>query len=647
VKKKFALRLVAFCLTLGLLCTGAAAETATNLDYTVEEKMVKQLQAGSGFEGTLTLEAEAVAGREGDAVTTIRPMTFNVRYIYVRADETQNTDAESRLTLALVNDEEETLGSAELSLKSGVTALTSTLLGDGWYLFDRDAAAADETAGAAVGDWLGQTALPGLTTFAAGLLGRLYGPETVDLTDLAEPYLTRIDLWLEGYRQSALLGKTDDGTTTMEIDYDIPASAVKAQLKQMVMDLLADDELTAALAEALPAGDVTAYLDPSLQSYYFYAIDELPLNGDVTISRTVSLTGETLALSLLLPYYDSQSGAATLRYDRSQGEGDQPEENVIELAGRNVLVRAQYQTYDTLTGTTVYQGTVLRRPQSAEGDAKAFSAAFTLSSACGETTNGQGQSSMTRDIRLTLEPEYTPDDADDDTAAPTEKQAAEYVTFTPLEITLNTDFTSGQAKNASTAVDLVLTVSGEELAQTFKLTFTGKTKGKWTPDAFNAREATQLSGMDAAALKSLWAQAGVKAGLLLLPYVSLPAAEATETPTVEATETPAVTATETATPEPTATPAVTATETATPEATETPAVTATETATPEATEIPTVTATGTPTPEPTATPAVTATETATPEATETPAAEPTETATAEAADTPTPEPTATPAADAP
>ncbi len=580
--KKRTLRLLAVCLALGMALTGAVAETAAGLDYTVEEKLVKQLQAGSGFTGTLTLEASAVAGRESEATTTIRPLTFDVSYIYVREDAAQN--AENRLTVALT-DGEKTLGTAELSLSAGMTALKSTLLGDGWFSLGQSGGAQTDGALAqAAKSWLGQTALPGFATFAAGLAGSLNGTQAADWTALTEPYLTKIDVWIEGFRQNAVLGKADDGTTTMRFEYDIPASAVKAQLKQMVMDMLANGALIDALTAALPGNETETYLNPAQQNYYFYTIDELPLNGDLHISRTVSLMGETLALSLSLPLYDSRGGAATLTYDRSSGGNDMPETNTLSLESGTRLLRLAYQTYDTLTGATVYQGTVLRQPLGAgafevgtEGTAagegrKTFSAAFTLTGSKATATDAQGNGSLTRDLQLTLTPDYTPDDAADAYAAPSEAQQAEYVTFSPLTMALETVFTSGQAKNASTAVHCALTVAGDELPQTYKLTFDGKTKGKWTPEPIDAQTATPLAGMDEAALTALLAQAGIKGGLLLLPYVSLPAAEASATPPTDATAAPTVKPTETPAFEPTETPTAKPTGTPTTISTDAPTV---------------------------------------------------------------------------
>lgn len=570
--KRFALQLLTFCLMLAMLVPCAVAETATDVNYTVTEKLIKQLQAGSGFTGTLTLESTAVAGREGEAITTLKPLTFDVSYIYVRNDSSAKTDTESRTTLTLV-DGEQSLDTAQFSLRGGALYLNSSLLGDSWYALSTmanattasDTAATDANVTPTITDTaaptatppaegtltqveqslLTQTAMPGLVAFVASVIGHLHDVDTTKWATALESYTTKIDLWIEGYRQKALLGKTDDGTTTMEVVYQIPASAVKAQLKQMVMDLLADDDLLAKLQSVLSPEDAARYLNPALQNYYFYAIDSLPLDDNLEISRTVSLKGETLALTMTLPLHDSQGGAMTLHYDRHKGKGDLPEENTIELQSNSVLLKVDYQTYDTLTGTTVYQGTILRQPQGSEtfevgtqgtpqGEAvKTFSAAFTLSSQQTSATDADNRDTLTSSIELTLTPEYTPDVAGDEAIEPTDAQKAQYSVFKPLDIKLGTTFASGQAKNASTTVDATLEVSGDQFPEVVKATFTGKTKGKWTLDKLDTQKATKLGDLSAADLQMLLAQAGVKAGLMLLPYVSLPTAgsgTATEVP---------------------------------------------------------------------------------------------------------------------
>lgn len=542
--KKRALRLLAVCLTLALLCSTAAAQSALDVEYTVAEKLLKQLQAGSGFTGTLTVESTAVAGREADAVTTTRPITIGVDYIYVRPDTVAQSEGESRLSLA-VTDGDTAQGKTELALRGGKLYLQSALFGDAWYALSAGAvnpeAQSGKTAGAIAQEassLLQQSAMPGLTTFALGLLTRLYDVDLTQWGEVLDPYATKVDVWIEGFRQSALLDKAADGTTTMRIDYQIPVTAVKAQIKQMVLDLLADTALLEKLRALLPEADTQRYLDPTLQSYYFYAIDELPLNGDLTLSRTVSLKGETRALTLQLPLYDSQGKALTLRYDRQKGAGDLPDENTLELQSDKIVWKVVYQTYQSLTGTTVYQGTLLRTPIGEDAFAvgaaepaqlaaqKTISAAFTLSAQQAQGKDAEGKDTLTDTWAFSLTPDYTPDVADDEAAEPTEAQQEQYITFDPLDIQMQTVFTSGQAKNASTALDVTLSIAGDRSPQTITLKLTGKTRGKWEPAALDVSAAQSLDTMDTAALTQWIAQAGVKGGLLLLPYVSLPSQSA-------------------------------------------------------------------------------------------------------------------------
>ena len=136
--KKIALHAVTLCLTLVLLMSAAYAETATDVNYTVQEKMLKQLQAGSGFTGTLTVESKAVPGRESEALTTLKPLTFDCSYIYVRQDLAAKTPAESRFTLARV-DGDQSLGPGELSLKEGALFLTSSLIVENWLALQNSA----------------------------------------------------------------------------------------------------------------------------------------------------------------------------------------------------------------------------------------------------------------------------------------------------------------------------------------------------------------------------------------------------------------------------------------------------------------------------------------------------------------------------
>lgn len=67
----------------------------------------------------------------------------------------------------------------------------------------------------------------------------------------------------------------------MSTQYRIAPSNVKAQLKQLILDVLADDDLIQRLKNHFGRGAAAQYLNPEWQPYYFAAVDALPLEGDL------------------------------------------------------------------------------------------------------------------------------------------------------------------------------------------------------------------------------------------------------------------------------------------------------------------------------------------------------------------------------
>lgn len=222
MKRFLSLALAAVCLTC-FIAPAFAAEAADIADYTVAGKLFKQLWAGSGFGGTLTLEIGANEGKSGRAVTTQKPMVFDLSYIYVRPAGQQ--PAEHRADLSLM-DGDTAQTAAHFQFKEGVLALQADLIGTDWYVLEGAAAPADEADAASALTPLAQlktvlleqTGMPSIAGFVLPVLTTLQD-QSDDLSDVLSAYTTRIDLWIEGYRQNAVLGKLADGTTTMEVQY--------------------------------------------------------------------------------------------------------------------------------------------------------------------------------------------------------------------------------------------------------------------------------------------------------------------------------------------------------------------------------------------------------------------------------------------
>lgn len=550
-------RFLSLTLALTLLVSAACATSvSTTTDYTMAGKLLKQLQAGSGFTGTIAVE---IAAKEAGALSTSKPVVLGVDYIYVRPDGSEGDEHRADVTLM---DGETSLSAAHLQVKNRSLSIQADVVSPDWYAFGE--MGAEAVAGSAIAqaqqDVLNQTGIPTLAAFALQMYAEL--SDGTDFSESLENYTTRIDLWIEGYRQNTVLGKLEDGTTTMEVQYTVSPTAIKAEAKQLVFDLLNDRTLLPLLQQKLGDEMATLYLNPNLQSWYFSAIDALPLAGDMTIARTVSLKGDTVALHITMPLYDEQGGAVTLRYDRTQGEGDLPDDNAISLTGSLREVELAYQEYSSMTGVRVMQGTLRSTPagvssfsvsdrQEAAGDA--LNVAFTLRREENESRDDEGNLIYAYNASLNLTP------GEGETAVPA------------TEIALTSRFISKELKTAATQMEATLVLGGDGWNQTITLNAEGRTRAKWEPEALTD-EFVNVNQMTQDDVEGLLTGAALRLALLLTDHLAVPGAPAEVSPegSLEAGATPEVFATLPPTEAPTQAPTEASTQTPTQAPTQTP-----------------------------------------------------------------------------
>ena len=462
---------------------------ASAQEMTMAEKLYKQLWAGSGFSGTLTAQVDTEGFR------TSGPLVADVDYIYVRTGD--DTPEEHRVDVTLKNGESD-ISAAHAQLREGRLAFQADVLSPGWFILNTSAQT--EAASEAVEKAVSRTGTPALAkllvTGAAAVNGN------AALKEALESYLTRVDVWIEGYRQDAVLSKLEDGTTVMEVHYLLAPAAIKAQVKQMIVDVINDEKTLALLAEAIGEENAQLYLNPALQNWYFEAVDALPFPGDLLLSRTLAMTGETVDLHLALPLYDAQTGVATVSYDRTRAEGDLPEENVIRLETAERDVRLTYQTYSSMTGVQVMQGTLVSQPVqdfAVEEEENITAAAFTLKMGTATTLDEQGRNVYTCEYALT--------------AAPAEGGTVE---FDEIEIALNASFVSKQMTTAATGVTAQLDVRyGDD---SVNLTFDGASRKKWTPEAVPG--GIEIDSFAQAAFAELLPGALIRTMAVLAPFIA-------------------------------------------------------------------------------------------------------------------------------
>lgn len=100
------------------LCAGALAESAQG--YTVAEKLLKQLEAGSGFSGTLEVQTDG----------TDAPLSFQWDYIHTRKNS--ETVEQQRLDLRLM-DGDTVRTTARFQWENPALRFQTDLWSDQWY----------------------------------------------------------------------------------------------------------------------------------------------------------------------------------------------------------------------------------------------------------------------------------------------------------------------------------------------------------------------------------------------------------------------------------------------------------------------------------------------------------------------------------
>ena len=487
--------LMALVLCLSLITSALAAQ----VDYTMAYKLFRQLASGSGFSGTLEVALSANEAAQGEALVTKKPFLVDWDYIYVCP--TNETLPQHRLDAALM-DGEATVTEAHLQLLDGVLAAHSPLLGEEWMHVSveellKPAAEGEDTFSAQalpdVQSLLKTSGMPSLLKLALPMLLRVQGfadeAQRERLEAVVEKMNLRMDLWIEGYRQNAELGRLEDGSAIVTVSYQVPPANIKAQASQLVLDLLSDEAARQSVADYVDAETAALLLNPEYQPYYFAAIDALPLSSDLTLTRTVDMRGDTVALHLSMPFYDAQGGPVTLRYDRERGEGDLPDTNTLTMESGNRITELSYLTYRSMTDVTVYQGTFRVTDQSAESfavkpdeEARPLpDVAFTLSRQAVQTREDGDLNVYTDNWQLKLEPNpkgLAPD------------------AFLPLDIQLESRFSSKTPQTSATKVSIHAKITGEDRPQVIDLNFEGETRRQWQVEEIpqNAANLLELSG---------------------------------------------------------------------------------------------------------------------------------------------------------
>ena len=267
--------------------------------YTLAEKFYIQAFQESAWRGTLTMAVEgngtsAIGAAEWAVLKILAPkLSLNADHTTARGKD------EGQATAALLLNGNENIKTTVM-YDEKLLGVSSTLLGGDSAYFT------------AARDWdltrLAQSMVQGNSAWppvwrmllAANNASEEWKARAKARTTL---YETKLGIWLNGYASYAT-GR-EGGVSYSELSCVIPAQAVKAEIKQLLVDIYNDNELLTLLREVVTAQEAAAYLQPAVMNDLFAMLDQVNLEGEVKIVRRYDSMGGALLDSISLPFAEN------------------------------------------------------------------------------------------------------------------------------------------------------------------------------------------------------------------------------------------------------------------------------------------------------------------------------------------------------
>ena len=302
-------RVLSLLCALFLILTTAGAEEIGD-DYTQGEKMLRQIELGSGLRGALKV---AVSG-DKELAQTLLPLNnteFQMRMIM--------SGSEMDAQFYAVKQEQE-IGQTEVyGNGENVYFRSSLLMGSTLTLPDK---------GDIVSTLTDKGGNPNFTVFLLKLFAAL--SENAEIKP-AEGLEKNLRAWLESFAGEPEVISDGDGTR-MRFSYSIPVRELKNGMKQIAAVLSGDKALSDWLGSLMSSRQSALVLDTDMLWYVSQVIDSLPLKGDMTVERLVSMEGEELESRVEMPVADPEDRFTRLQIAFADGG------TTYTLSGNSTLV---------------------------------------------------------------------------------------------------------------------------------------------------------------------------------------------------------------------------------------------------------------------------------------------------------------------
>ena len=455
------------CALLCMMLVMISAESLAAVDYTLQEKMQKQLDSGSGLKGTLQLHGEG----NDPFILSLQP--FQDVELQFRG---MRTGEQGHYYFYQAGDDESQKGLTEIFDDGSSLFFRSDFLPGEVIRFPALAALADAMLPSRGGN-------PSIASAAVRWIQTGKAQQEALLNPVLEILEKQLEVWLARYAEASEVKTTESGTSAVELSYSIPMDDFRQEIVSL-MNILQNSAEGKALMDQIFSEEQKGLFENQNLGYYFLdALSALNNEYDINYTSTISTLGVQLSSSLELPLDESSMGFKSLLIEDKNG--------LISYTLRNdeqVITLLMGRDYDWSQIDSASAWVIMRPNPNGEETEKGLYHAIRLElqHSSEKTTDEESRDHERTVWKLTAERDVS--------RLPEGEDEKNYPEEPPLSAELNLHYFSRYSQSSPTTLEYSLSIIRED----FLISGNGqmKTSSPWVFSPFStegAREFTTFS----------------------------------------------------------------------------------------------------------------------------------------------------------
>lgn len=491
------------CVLLVLMLAMVSGVSLAAANYTLPEKLDKQLSIGSGLKGELVIRGEGTS-----------PVLFALQpFLDVPLQfRSLKNGGEMHAYLYQAGENETQKGLTELYQKAEDFYIRSDLLPGEVYRIPGIEDLADLVTQPGGGN-------PSLASALIRWLGLSQEERDALLTPITAWMENELEMWVSSYAVVSEVRTLENGTPVIDLNYSIPMADLKKETVSLMEGLIRSEAGQALLGRLLNLEQQQVFMNEHLGYYYLEALEKLQNGYDVQYTRTVTTLGNPVSSELELSLDPAATGYQALVLEDRDGLTS------VTLRSDEHLITLLIGALPDWTQIDSMSAWIITRPNSAEKkpeDASLYHAIrVDLAHHSEESADEEGRDHLRENWTLSSQRDVS--------RLPEGEDAKNYPEEAPQELDVRLHYFSRYSQSSPTTLEAQIVYTGEDLKLQAESSM--KSASPWTLTPFSTEGAMDITALSSLELSIKAAEAVAAASEQFVPEKTAedePASEETE-----------------------------------------------------------------------------------------------------------------------